>query len=279
MLQFISALHHHFVRPLTACVKFIIDLNQKWLKNDEICVIASLIVTNLISIAGSRLINAGGTSEMYFMMVAFIPMAALSVYAHPDSNHFKKSVLNLFFFAASLILLSGQFYLFLFDAYGGNNAVKTFKEGLANILSSKEIGVQIIQSEINAIQKSDVDGLVWIRENTPRDAIIAVDRATFVAGDSTISHYFYYAIFSERHMYVEGTSVISYLAQANESLVSERQQLIRDLYSNKDTAHEKIKTEGIDYIVQTRWITPDFQPSESFTLVHQTDSLNIYKVD
>jgi hypothetical protein len=132
---------------------------------------------------------------------------------------------------------------------------------------------------VNSIQKPDVEGSIWIRENTPKDSIFAVNRATYSAGDSNASHYFHYVMFAERQFYVEGTSMIYVLRDVDDKIVAQRQQLMKMLFENTNEADEKIITEGIDHVVQTKWITPEFEPNENLVLVHQTDSLNIYKLE
>jgi len=262
-----------------ASIKFIVDLFKIRLINKEIPVKISLIGTAFISIVFSQIINHGGNSQMYFMMAAYLPMAALSIDALTCSKPCKQPTIQKIFLAISLCLLVIQIYYFMFAAWGGYSAARSLKEGFRNITGSSEQNSSDFEIPSNSIQKTDVEGLIWIRENTPKDSIIAVDRATYRTDDSNRSHYFYYTMFAERQMYIEGTSMVYVLKGASDKIITQRQQLIKDLFSNSDEASEEINAEGIDYVVQTKWITPEFEPNENLTLVHSTDSLNIYKVE
>ncbi len=258
-----------------ACMKFAIDLLKRNSNEDEIPIKLALISTAFISILFSQLIQHAGTSEMYFMMAAYLPMAALGVVALTPSGEnrfFSKIVM-----ALGLAVLAVQIYFFLFAAWGGFSAAKSLKQGFENI-TGKNVTLSL-DAEIpnDSIQKSDVEGLIWLRENTPKDAVIAVDRATFLADESNRSDYFYYVLFAERQMVIEGTSMVYVLNGASDKIVSQRQQQIAALFNNSDAARQELKDQGVDYIVQTKWLTPQFQPGSGLALVYSTDSLNIYQ--
>jgi len=262
-----------------ACTKYGIDLSKKKLQTNEIIVQGALISTAFISMAFSQIIDHAGNSEMYFMMAAYLPLIALSIYTLNSPPNAKYPVIPKVILAICLPMLMIQIYYFLFAAWGGYSATRSIKTGIENITGNIVQFLSDTDIPSNSIQQTDVEGLRWIKENTPKDSLIAVDRATYSANDSNLSHYFYYAMFAERQMYIEGTSMLYVLVGVDDNIIVQRQELMRALFSNAIISQEKIRAEGIDYIVQTRWVTPEFQPPESFTLVHQTDSLNIYKVD
>ena len=262
-----------------ACIEFIADAFKMKINNDQTIINAGLISTTIISILSSQIIHHAGNSQMYFMMAAYIPMAALGIEAltmlrQPKSRFVKMSAM-----AILMLVLAAQVYFFMFSAWVGYSAAKSIKEGFKNISTTGDPLPDDSEIAMNSIQKSDVEGLIWIRENTPKDAIIAVDRATFSADNNNQTHYFNYAMFAERQMFVEGTSMLYVLRDANEENVAYRQQVMKALYNNSTEAYETIKAEGIDYIIQTTWITPQFEPCENYSLIHSTNSMNIFIVN
>ena len=72
--------------------------------------------------------------------------------------------------------------------------------------------------------------------------------------------------------------MIYVLKDASDKIVNQRHQQIIALFNNSDEAYESIKAEGIDYIIQTKWLTPQFKPNDDLTLAYSTDSLNIYRL-
>ena len=262
-----------------ACIMYGIDLGKDKLQTDQIIIQGALISTTLISMAFSQIIDHVGNSEMYFMMAAYIPMIALSIYTLNSLSNAKYPIVQKVILTICLPMLMIQIYYFLFAAWGGYSATSSIKTGIENIRGNLVQFSSDADIPINSIQQTDFDGLVWIRENTPKNTLIAVDRAIYSANDSNLSHYYSYAMFAERQTFIEGNSMSYVLDGADDNIIIQRQELMRALFSNAINIEEKIRAEGIDYIVQTRWVTPEFQPPESFTLVHQTDSLNIFRVD
>lgn len=263
---------------LLACIKFMVDLFKRRSNEEYISVIIALICTALVSLLFLKIIKHAGTSEMYFMIAAYIPLAALGIYALSHSEQSKYPIIQKVFLAISFLILAVQVYFFAFSAWGGYSAMKSLKDGFANLTETSTNISPDNEFSASSIQRSDVEGLIWIRENTPKDAIIAVDRATYQADASGISYHFYYVMFAERQMYIEGTSMLYVLKDVSDSIIIQRQQLMQALYADPNAAYEKIKVEGIDYVVQTKRITPGFEPGKNFAPVFSTDSLNIYKV-
>lgn len=68
------------------------------------------------------------------------------------------------------------------------------------------------------------------------------------------------------------------LKGASDKIVLQRQQQIAALFNNSDAASQDLKADGVDYIIQTKWLTPQFQPGSELALVHSTESLNIYQL-
>lgn len=259
-----------------ACLRFATNLFKKNLNPHQIALQTGLISTALISILFSQLLHVAGSSEMYFMMAAYLPMTALAVDVLTPSG--KERVFSKIGLGLGLALLAVQIYFFTFAAWGGYSAAKSLKQGFENMTRKNSVITEEAGILSDSIQSSDVEGLIWIRENTPKDALIAVDRAVFLADASNRTDYFYYALFAERQMYIEGTSMVYVLKGASDKIVSIRQQQVAGLFNNSKVAFQNIQDQGVDYIVQTKWLTPQFQPHPALTLVYSTDSLHIYQI-
>ena len=118
-----------------------------------------------------------------------------------------------------------------------------------------------------------MEALIWIRENTPKDSIVLSDRSIM---DEEMRYYMYYGAFSERQMYIEGDIYF------RERYVLEREELatiVEEVFLNSDEALRKSISDGIDYIIQTKWLTPDFKPNETMTeLVYESDTIRVYEI-
>lgn len=115
--------------------------------------------------------------------------------------------------------------------------------------------------------------LGWIRENTPKDSVVITDRAVLLENDA----YYYYAMFCERQMFLEGSNM---LRQDGESgkMLDKRKSLIRRIFKENDASALKEASDVGNYLVQTRWLSPDFKAdSELINLVYSTDSINVYE--
>lgn len=128
--------------------------------------------------------------------------------------------------------------------------------------------------EHECIRGSDVEALAWIRENTDSDSLIMTDKAVMME----YPKYYYYGLFCERQQYLEGTDMLGE-DRKNDNEVARRKEIIINVYSNLDGAIETAIGEGVDYIVQTTDVTPDFKYNDKLLeLVKSTDTMNIYRV-
>lgn len=259
-----------------SCIKLIFDIIKKRIDKKILFIKIGLIITVLISIAAWQIINAGGHSEMYFIMSSYIAMVALCVeplsLIKTEKNIINKILIYTFIFCYFI----AQIILGATNQWNKHAIDKARVNGIKILRDSGEMPLKDTY-EINGIAKTDVEGLSWIRDNTPLNSIIIADRAMFDADEYGYTHYFYYTIFAERQMYVEGTSFINPTGTYG-NIVKERHQLVNDLFNNVQGAYEGIVSEGVDYIVQTKWITPQFEPNKNMTLVCSTYTINIYRV-
>ncbi len=126
--------------------------------------------------------------------------------------------------------------------------------------------------EPGGIKDSDVEALNWIRENTDLDSLIMTDKAVIME----YPEYYYYGIFCERQQYLEGTAMLGTNRENVNAEVARRKEIITNVYANEDGAIETAIGEGVDYIVQTTDVTPDFKYDDKLLeLVKSTETMNI----
>lgn len=247
---------------MISCIGFFAKFRQFSYKDKSVYVAS--VITAFVGMLFWQLINARGNSEMYFMMAAYIPM--LIIISHYAWN--RRWNFGIIRYMLIVVIAFGS-YQFLFNAYGGEGVVWKTIYGIDG-LNSEELHEEIIP---NSIQKEDVLALEWIRKNTLKDSVIIADRAVLLDDRS----YYYYAMFCERQMYLEGTSMLIKEGDIGK-LIDERKDLIRRIFRDNDVvALEEASTLG-DYLVQTKWLSPDFKPdSQLIKLVYSTESINVYE--
>jgi hypothetical protein len=136
-------------------------------------------------------------------------------------------------------------------------------------------GVEILNRQertASSIQGSDLEAMQWIRKNTPMECLIVSDRGVVCE----LPAYMYYGTFSERQMYLEGDI---YLYSTYKSERARRKELIEHVYHNDEDAILTLRNEGVDFIIQTKWITTDFLPSANLcSNVFSNETVNIWKI-
>lgn len=257
----------------------VIWIKQKKLQGKNIFFRVALGLTALWGLALGIVINAGGSSEMYFSMAALLPMFCMifitaTNWVSNGSIKVKKQMaiyrtLEAFF----VVLLVVGVYRFSCSAFPpGMGVIKYSLSGLKNIYYSMT-GYDYSDQIASGIRNTDVEALNWIRDNAEKDALIMTDKA--VMADN--SAYYLYGIFCERQQYLEGSNMLA--GEEVEKEIARRKEIIHSVYNNIDGAIQFAKNEGIDYIVQTVDITPGFiYDEEQLELVENTETMNIYKV-
>ena len=222
------------------------------------------LITYLWGIFLWRIVLADGNSEMYYGMAAYIPaylvIGCVSQYyssiEHDNHKYGIVSGLKIF------ICLIGVYY-FMFNPYGGAGAAEYAWNSIKNI------------KEISQINSHEMDGLRWLRDNADKDAVVVSDSAVMTGRDN----YYYYGIVSERQQYIEGTHMLRFSGEETLSEIASRELLVQAMYNNDTEALEKLIEDGVDYIVQTISITPQFQYNQRLLeLTATSENINIYKI-
>ncbi len=129
-----------------------------------------------------------------------------------------------------------------------------------------------------AITQEEYEGMLWLRENTPEDAVFASDRQYFTGVEDVYNaRYYYYTAFSERQCYLEGYNYVSTHEPAFETVIEERVAVLRGVYANEAGAIEALREAGVDYLAVSSLLHPDFVPDgETAQLVFENSGIEIY---
>jgi hypothetical protein len=130
------------------------------------------------------------------------------------------------------------------------------------------------------LYKDEYEGMVWLRDNTDKNAVFAADRF-YNADTSDIlnARYYNYTAFSERQCYLEGYEYIYTYDENFLSVVNGRIAVLNGVYSNDPDSLRRLIGEGVNYLVCSRRIHPDFVLDRSFgTSVFENEGMTIYRL-
>lgn len=257
--------------------KGLIELN-------EIILYLSLSITAIFGMILGITFNAGGRSEIYFAMTACIPMAVIILlYMSYSNDSFVTNIFSNFskLYKSAILLYSAIVFLgVLRFSWSGAYSMGTVRNSIKciqNIHNIMKGSDQFSTKElINVgIRKTDVDAMAWIRDNTDPDSLIMSDKAVI----NNLKGYYMYGMFSERQQYLEGIDMFNGTGDDVKEEISRRSDIIERAYNNCEGALEDVKKENIDYIIQTRDVTPEFiYDKNKLELVKSTETVNIYRV-
>lgn len=185
-----------------------------------------LVSTVLISLIPAYLLSYRGTSQYYFLFVGYIClnlMAAAYIYKTLKGEKGGK----IKFIVIALLFIS------VADTFGMINETSRINDKLA-ALNSKPLTEGLYE------------GLVFLRDNTEKDAVIAARRTFLLAPDN--ARFFYYSAFAERRILVEGWQ---YMSLNRQKEAEKRYDDMTVLYftHDKKTAAGILNKYEIDYLI------------------------------
>lgn len=240
-------------------------------------ILCALLICAVVGYVMGVLINAGGKSEMYFTMAAFVPsslfVAVIYRCLYESIDVFSKSrFLHGIIVSCAVLLSCVGIYNFFF--VGKWSLDSLIVEGINQMKGGYESGA----GEYSADEAKAAE---WLRISTSEDAVIATDRES-VGGDSGS---YYNGIFSERQQYMEAVdllNVVDYQSPHEGTILDEaerRWNLEREAFRNDTSALETLKSEGVSYLVQNENVTPFFVPdAEMLTEVYQSGTVHVYQM-
>ena len=118
-----------------------------------------------------------------------------------------------------------------------------------------------------------MEAYFWLRENTPEDSIIAVDKFSEELDYRNI--YFYASAFSERQCYIEGYDYSDVTESRVEGMLSLNETFFTGDMMERDVS---IEVNGINYLVATQQAHPDYEPlGIDYEKVFENSEVTIYK--
>ena len=259
----------------------VIYIKKKKLNTKTMYLMASLIITGFIGYLLGYIIDAGALSEAYFLLAGIITVYAYILYVWNYYNEFKEEHFSAFskktetifttIFIMSMVIGFGRFW---FCSLLDEGALSFAYKGINNIININNENYSLDNDEM-AIRQTDCQALSWVRDNTEKDSLVLVDRAIMTDNAA----YYMYGIFTERQNYIEGINMLNRYDKVINDEIERRILVANDLFSNKKDAYIKIKNDGIDYVVQTKDITPGFIPNSDYLeLMMSSDTVNVYRV-
>ena len=223
-----------------------------------------LIVVSWLGIGGYWFVSQIGYSQLYFIFIAVPFIINYCVFKYSCMNkNVKIYTKKLFVF----VFLLGSVFLTL-------SVIEEYHQGVA---VRQEWGK--LTNDIDNITIGELNGAEWIKNNTPKDSIIASDRNSLssIKVDSTDNcTFFYYSAFCERQIYIEGFSY----SDAHNDLIDHRLRINRDIYyGNPESFDKAIKAANIDYIIVTKRTSPhSVIKTKAVELVYENEGIKIYHV-
>jgi hypothetical protein len=202
-----------------------------------------------------------GVSQMYYTLAVTIPAAVFGIiHLNLNGKRYQKVVCYI-----SVILASVQCIWF----FNNSGVAMTVFNGVHTLTDTNyKIAEEIIPY---SIQKSDYEALCWVRDNTNAHSVVLTDRSVLC----NLDNYMYYGTFSERQMYLEGDR---YFYQTFLEQREKRKEVICELYQNSIDALEFAIQDGVDYILQTKWLTPSFE-GLGCTPVYESNTITVWQIE
>ena len=226
----------------------------------------------LVGYLALLLLNYSGHSQVYFGFASLILVPVIAFWYLEDlerkGTSFAKVIKAIFIIFLCLTALTAAQDMYRM----AGNAQRRYEK------RDKESQVY------RAVSSSEYEGLIWLRDNTDDDSLIASDRYYSVSLDdySVVSRshntHFAYAIYSERDQYLEGSGF---------SLTPDEYELRREMIHNvndmmdaeNDERGDLARSLDVDYVlVSKRFNDAGDLSNEDYQLVYTNDEIDIYEV-
>lgn len=133
---------------------------------------------------------------------------------------------------------------------------------------------------VSTVRAGDEEAMLWMRENTPQDAIFATNRIHTMANTSDGISSIYTAL-SGRQAYMEGYTYAITNMGVSEQVVTEKKEVNATLFSAQSTTEqirELCAENDIDYLVYSAQYEGDTEQLADFPCVFSNEDVEIYKI-
>lgn len=125
----------------------------------------------------------------------------------------------------------------------------------------------------DSVTEKEYEALIWIRDNTDRNAVFASERAVLN------SKYMYGTAFSERRFFLEGYVYITSYDETSKYYeeIMNRVSILEGTYSGNEKSLNELKQKGVDYILLSKRVFDDRRPFEQMESVYDNEDIEIFK--
>ena len=223
-------------------------------------------------------ISHKGMSQSYFMFPAIILLFLLAVklLSITDGEKINKKYVITIFLSGAL-LFGGQF--------GTNMVADLYKLAKTTILKNTERGQRTSEEDGRSINKEELAGLQWVKDNTPQSAIVLSNKIFAKSSNDTCDfeslievpinsenyesltekyHYVYsarsYAVscFSERQTFMEGYGY----SNIDIRDIQSRAKIIFEFYSRNTESKTELERQGVSHAIIFKNIQPNEYPEQ-----------------
>ena len=204
----------------------------------------------------TNLTHQYGASEIYFMLAGY-PFAVMGI-SYVFSSVWEKDAKHkktfLFVITALCIVCSAVSVLPSISFFEQNIYMAgKYSEGSAARVDDEYKLMAVDYKRGDMITEPEYQALLWIKENTRSDAIIASGSVL------TNSKYMYGSAFSERVFFLEGYIYITSYDELSPDYdeIMRRVDILRSVFEQaSDSALILLKQSGVEYILQSKWQYP-----------------------
>lgn len=227
----------------------------------------------LVGFIGMMIFDFSGHSQVYFGFTCAILVPMIAFWYFEDITNLKTAGAKFMrgFFIACLCFAASTYTMCL----------------MSQIKDAHKYGADpdIDRSTYKNVSSDEYEGLVWIRDNTEEDALIASDRyysvdpAEYIGDKRSNNTHFAYAVYSQRRQYIEGSAFSIDLED-----VDLRIDMIRTNKKLFDPENEErgdlARSLDVDYVVVSKRFNDvgDLE-NEDYILRYSNDDINIYEIN
>lgn len=225
----------------------------------------------LVGLIGLFILNYSGHSQVYFgfVTVAFAPLVSFWLFEDLQGNRSTACVVMRCIFCACILCTA--FILLTYFRIGIDKAIDHTDPSMAH-------------NTYRSISGEEYDAMIWLKENTPEDSLLATDRyysvplAEYSWENRWDNVFFLYPNYSNRFCYISGSG---YNLPGDGWKIRRDMILINDKlfdpeYSDRD---ELAKDLGVDYVVVSKRFTdvPSLEDTV-YKLCYSNDDVDIYEI-
>jgi len=259
----------HYLVMVAAVVLTLVSLNKKnpLGKRVKFFLLSGIVV----GFVAASVIYQPGMSNLFFLM-GIIPLCvfALLNLANEGFTDIKNDKIEKRILAGLIAVILG------FTIFNTLSSLKTEREsGLPNWVGREA------SQPYDSISEEEYAGMLWLKNNTEKNAVFASDRQHYLLTESLAdARYYYYTAFSERQCYLEGYNYISTHEKDFVTIIDERFRRMKRVFAGNEQALEELIASGVDYLVVTRFIHPEFKLAERFgSVAFENEGITIYRLN